>query len=246
MMPENPKLSIIIPTLNEASVIKKTLRQFRECKSHRVELIVSDGGSHDGTPELARQYADKVLVYNGEVRQTIAMGRNAGAEEATGDILIFFDADITLLDPDAFFDTALEVFRTRPDVVAMSGKLQVLPDMARLSDRFFFTLVDWLYVIQNNALHIGAASGEFQMVRQEMFRKLGGYNERLAAGEDQEMFRRLSREGRTYFNRHLTVYHTGRRVHKTGWPRLILIWLANGISVPLFGRSWSKVWEEIR
>lgn len=239
-------ISVIIPTLNEASVIEKTLEQFRSCRTRHVEVIVSDGGSADGTPALAEKYADVVVVHKGGKRQTIAGGRNAGAREAHGDLLAFFDADITIADPDSFFEKAEEVFRTRPDVVALTGNLRVLLPQETRSDWFFFSLINYAYLFLNNVLRMGAASGEFQMMRRDVFQKLGGYREDLAVAEDQEFFRRLARAGKTHFDRRLTVYHTGRRIHKVGWPKILSLWILNGIFVPLFGRSFNSVWKEIR
>jgi len=84
------------------------------------------------------------------------------------------------------------------------------------------------------------------MVRANAFRRVGGYNERLAAAEDHDLFRRLRKIGRTRFEKTLTVFHTGRRAHAVGWPKLLLTWAINGLSVLIFKRSASKEWEEVR
>jgi rSAM/selenodomain-associated transferase 2 len=86
------KLSIIMPVLDEAAAIEAALRQLSPTRARGVELIVVDGGSHDGTPDLARPLADRVL--------TAARGRalqmNAGAAVARGDVLLFLHADTQL------------------------------------------------------------------------------------------------------------------------------------------------------
>lgn len=239
-------ISIIIPTLNEASAILKTLKSFRAGSRHRFEIIVSDGGSQDDTVMIAKTLADKVLSKSGSERQTIAMGRNAGAREATGEYLAFFDADVTIVNIDEFFDKVLQFFERHEDAIALTGHLRVLPEYETLGDGFFFSLVSYVHLIENNLLRVGAASGEFQIVRRSVFEKLGGYREDLAVAEDQEFFRRLAKVGRTYFHRGLTVYHTGRRAHAIGWPRLLAQWLWNDFYVRSFGRSYNKVWKEIR
>jgi glycosyltransferase involved in cell wall biosynthesis len=71
--------------------------------THQHELIVSDGGSSDGTVELAGKYAAAVMVFSGSGRQTIAQGRNDGAKTACGDFFIFLDADCVIPEPDRFF-----------------------------------------------------------------------------------------------------------------------------------------------
>jgi rSAM/selenodomain-associated transferase 2 len=83
--------SIIIPTLNEAVNIERcllALQPLRDC----AEVIVVDGGSVDNTVELATPYADKILLSGrGRARQM-----NQGAQQATGDILLFLHADTAL------------------------------------------------------------------------------------------------------------------------------------------------------
>ena len=84
------------------------------------------------------------------------------------------------------------------------------------------------------------------MIVTDAFMRVGGFDESLAAAEDMDLFRRLSKVGRTRFEPGLTVYHTGRRAHATGWRRLIWEWFTNTTSVWFFKRSASKEWKEIR
>ena len=84
------KISIIIPILNEARVLEKTLSQLQpELGTH--ELIVVDGGSTDNSVRIAEKYGKVVISERGRAKQL-----NAGAAVATGDILIFLHADIWL------------------------------------------------------------------------------------------------------------------------------------------------------
>ena len=89
-------LSIIVPVLDEAAIIVPALQALAPLRARGVEVIVVDGGSRDGTAELARPHADRVI--------TAARGRgaqmNAGADIARGDALLFLHAD-TRLPPDA-------------------------------------------------------------------------------------------------------------------------------------------------
>jgi rSAM/selenodomain-associated transferase 2 len=82
-------VSIIIPTLNEAEFIERTIDLLRRQQSH--QIIVVDGGSTDATLELAKS-ADRVLQSPpGRARQM-----NAGAAHATGDHVLFLHADCAL------------------------------------------------------------------------------------------------------------------------------------------------------
>jgi rSAM/selenodomain-associated transferase 2 len=85
-------LSIVMPVLDEAAGIEGALRALAPYRARGVEVIVVDGGSGDGTPDLARPLADRVL--------TAARGRaaqmNAGAAAAKGEVLLFLHADTRL------------------------------------------------------------------------------------------------------------------------------------------------------
>ena len=90
------RLSIIIPTLNEAAGLGATLAALQTLRAAGCEIIVVDGGSHDGSVALAAPLADAVLTApRGRARQM-----NAGAAWATGEALLFLHAD-TRLPPDA-------------------------------------------------------------------------------------------------------------------------------------------------
>ncbi len=238
-------ISFVIPTLNEIKTIEQTL-QCLTAYSGTHEIIISDGNSKDGTVDICRKYTDNVIVYDKPDRQTIAMARNMGAADAKGEYLVFLDADVVIPDIDRFFETAEEAFRSDERLVALTVQYKVVPEQRTLADGIFFRMLGLQFLLSNNVLRIGAAGGEFQMIAGDAFRTVGGFNEKLAAAEDMDLFQRLSNIGRTRFERSLTVYHTGRRAHTVGWPRLAWEWFTNSMSVWIFKRSASKEWKEIR
>ena len=96
------KISVIIPILNEAKILEKTLSQLQpELGSH--ELIVVDGGSTDASVKIAENYGKVIISERGRAKQL-----NAGAAAATGDILIFLHADIWL-EPGALISVATAI-----------------------------------------------------------------------------------------------------------------------------------------
>lgn len=86
------KLSIVIPALDEAAAIEATLAAAQPVRLRGGEVIVVDGGSRDATRELARPLCDRVI----ESPRGRAVQMNAGAREATGDVLLFLHADTLL------------------------------------------------------------------------------------------------------------------------------------------------------
>lgn len=86
------KLSIIIPTLNEAAIIEAALGRLQGVRSARGEVIVVDGGSDDDTMVLSARYADHVI----SAPRARARQMNAGAALASGEALLFLHADTRL------------------------------------------------------------------------------------------------------------------------------------------------------
>jgi rSAM/selenodomain-associated transferase 2 len=86
------KLSIVMPVLNEAADIAAALWALAPYRARDAEVIVVDGGSSDGTAELARPFADCVIA--GPRGRGAQM--NAGAAAARGDVLLFLHADTRL------------------------------------------------------------------------------------------------------------------------------------------------------
>ncbi len=238
-------ISFIIPTKNEEKVIEKILTCLSEYKGEK-EIIVSDGGSTDKTIEIVKKFTNKIIGYKGDARQTIGQGRNAGAKIATGDFFVFIDADVYVPDINNFFMKIEKIFESNKNIIGVTVPIRVLKDQENFMDKVVFSTLNLFHLILNNYFKIGVAAGEFQMIRKEIFGKTGGYREDLAASEDYEFFRKISKIGKTYFIKNLTIYHTGRRAHKIGWPRLLTEWALNTLSVLFKKESYSKEWKVIR
>ncbi|BBY58826.1 hypothetical protein MSAR_19620 [Mycolicibacterium sarraceniae] len=238
-------ISFVVPTLNEQQTVEKTLACLASYTGEH-EIIVSDDNSTDDTVAICSRYAHTMVRYSEPAKQTIAQARNRGAAAARGDYLVFVDADVLIPDVDDFFRTAHAYFRSDRELVALTGHYRVFPESASAADRYVFTMLSLQFLLQNNILRVGAASGKFQMVSAAAFEKVGGFNPNLVASEDMDLFRRLSRFGRTYFAWDLTVYHSGRRAKAIGWRKLLWQWFSNSVSVFFLNRSVSREWKAIR
>ena len=234
------KLSIIIPTFNEATVIGRSLKQWQRYRSDALEVIVADGGSTDGTLQIARSLADQIARKPDNKPETIARGRNRGAALARGQILIFLDADVIVSDIEAFLAAITACFRQQGNVAATT-RSAIYPAERKMADRIFHGLF-WSYVKFLNRIGRGAAKGECQIIRRTVFQQLGGYNERLGAGEDFELYNRLARQGRLACLE-VPVYESPRRYRQVGYWRLMHQWSVNYIRAaqgkPV--KKWSTV-----
>lgn len=192
-------LSVIIPTWNEEAWLPTLLEALGHCPEVH-ELIVADNHSTDRTVELARK-AECIVVDGG----TPAAGRNAGARVATGDILLFVDADAVV--------TSRHVRR----VLEVLGRLSTIgvlfPVVPMTNDRFTrlcYKIMD-IYVRILGVVGIRQGIGALIGVRAEKFRELGGFREVVSVGEDADFIRRLGDQGFIAYDRSMAVLVSARR-----------------------------------
>ena len=155
-----PELSIIVPVLDEAPQIAERLKRLQALRAQGVELIVVDGGSVDGTAELASALADRVLISaRGRATQM-----NAGAAASQGRVLLFLHADTTLP------ETALQAVLTAVRAGATWGRFDVRIDGRQLLLRIVERMMNW------RSRLTGIATGDQAIfVRREVFERAGAY-----------------------------------------------------------------------
>jgi glycosyltransferase involved in cell wall biosynthesis len=242
----NPRISVIIPTLNEEKLLPGTLTQFttRIKNLFGIELIVSDGGSIDRTLETAKKYADKVIENPPGIKQKISIGRNEGAKAACGKYFYFFNADTRIEKPEKFFEATLKEL-SNPLVAALTCNIHVFPEEKVWKDTIYHTFYN-LYVRIINPLGMGMGRGECHIIKRDVFFKANGYNENLAAGEDYDLYRRIRKLGKIKFMNDLVVYESPRRYRKYGYLKVFWDWTKNSVSVFFRNKAISEEWEQVR
>jgi rSAM/selenodomain-associated transferase 2 len=191
------KVSVIIPTLNEASCVGHTLEQITHDRPD--EIIVADGGSTDSTARIAAQWARVIETHKGR-----AVQQNAAARAASGDILLFLHADCR---PEPGWKRALSRTMERRRCVAGCFQMRIDRDGVcyRAIERGGDLRVRWL------ALPYGD-QGIF--VRRDAFWKLGGFPV-VPLMEDLLFMRRLRKLGSVQLAPH-AIRVSARRWERTG------------------------------
>jgi rSAM/selenodomain-associated transferase 2 len=190
-------VSVIIPTLNEEGCIAETLRELRAQKPH--EIIVSDGGSMDGTRRAAAG-ADCFL----ESQRGRAFQMNDGARRATGDVLLFLHADCRL-EAGAF--SAAEACLQRGRSVAGCFTMHVDASGA------LFRWIDFVAALRVRST--GLIYGDQGLfVRRELFDQLGGFPG-VPILEDVHFSRTLRARGRVAITSK-RIWVSPRRWRRTG------------------------------
>lgn len=239
--------SFIIPTLNEEKLLPQLLNQIYSPsikENFEFEVIISDGGSIDKTVSIAEEFGAKIVKKNSTESQNIAIGRNDGAEMAKGEFLIFVNADVVFADLFTFLKT-IEAKLKKESVLAITMSVKVFPDEVKFIDRIFYTFYN-NYFHFLNFIGLGMGRGECQVVKASVFNKLNGYNNKLAAGEDFDLYKRIRRLGKIYFSRESIVYESPRRYRQEGHFKILFTWLINSLSVIFLNKSHSKKWEQVR
>jgi len=114
-----PALSIVTPSYNQGMFLERTMRSVLDQEYPRLEYIVQDGGSNDGTKELLRSYGDKLHHWESHADSGQAQAINFGFRHATGDILAYLNSDDLLL-PGSLAYVA-RYFNAHPDVDVLYG-----------------------------------------------------------------------------------------------------------------------------
>jgi rSAM/selenodomain-associated transferase 2 len=208
--------SIIIPTLNEAAHLGETLRAL-ESYASTCEIIVVDGGSRDNTVALARRYTWARVIEFGKAQRAAQM--NAGAAVASGKVLLFLHADVSL--PQDFISaiqTALHNKQCIGQCVGGCFAFGFPPEVSR-AFRLYARGINW-------RTHWGwNVSGDQALwVRREIFDQLGGFRS-LPMMEDLEFFAALKQCGRVALLKQPVIV-SPRRWQKRGLVRTALLMYA--------------------
>ncbi|MFA6235147.1 MAG: glycosyltransferase, partial [Bacteroidota bacterium] len=204
-------ISIIIPAFNEEKLLPQLLSQFPPDLLRRMnaEVVISDGGSSDRTVEISAEYGAVVVRHPEDRRQTIAEGRNRGAEIAQGDIFVFINADVRISDAERFLAEARRMIGIA-GIAGVTSVVHVFPEEETLADRLFHVWHN-SYVRFLNLIGEGMGRGECQILSAQMFHQIGGYNPAMVAGEDYDLFRRVRKRGRIFMMKGVIVYEAPRR-----------------------------------
>ncbi|WP_445398299.1 TIGR04283 family arsenosugar biosynthesis glycosyltransferase [Zobellella sp. An-6] len=198
--------SIIMPVLNEAAILPRTLAALPP-GGGQAEVILVDGGSTDESAALARRAGVRVVTSApGRARQM-----NAGAAEARGELLLFLHADTRL--PPGVLSTVEQALSRRHwgrFDITISGRHPLLKLVAAL--------------VNLRSRLTGIATGDQAIfVRRSSFERIGGFPDQPLM-EDIELSKRLKRLGRPACLRH-KAHTSGRRWESRGLFRTIwLMW----------------------
>jgi glycosyltransferase involved in cell wall biosynthesis len=198
-------VSVVIPAKNEERYLPLLLEGLAKQTLKPVQIILADAKSTDSTRALAE--ASGLIVVEGGMP---GPGRNAGAKIATGDMLLFLDADVQIRDP-KFIESAVKEMTERgldiasPDMVLVNGSRA-----DRLGHYIYCKYVRAWGAVRPHA------PGFCIFVTRALFEQVGGFDPTIVLCEDHEFAARAGKRGKFGFLNSMTIGVTDRRFRRDG------------------------------
>jgi glycosyltransferase involved in cell wall biosynthesis len=185
-----PQVSVVMPVHNARPFLDESVGSILQQTLRHLEFVILDDASTDGSLERLRHWAAgdaRIQLHESRTRLGLSGSSNAVVARARAPIVARMDAD-DIAHPDRL-RRQLAVLQSRPDVVvvgALCDGIDATGRTVRPRDR-------WRLVRRSPYLPFAHGSAMF---RRDVFTQLGGYDERAAGGEDQNLFRRMTAQGR--------------------------------------------------
>lgn len=174
-------ISVIIPVRNEEKNLKEFLPLIKKLnKPQDYELIIVDGCSSDKTVNVAKKYGAKVFAQKGKLG--VANAKNIGLKNAKSNIVLFLEADHRIKDRNIF----KKLERKFKDLKLDAATVFIWP----IRSNFLSKIIS----VESDITHYSKdprPTCTLSMFKKSVLKKVGGYDENLGYGEDQELAERI-------------------------------------------------------
>lgn len=211
------RISVVVCAYNEEAYLSGCLHSVLAQSRPPDEVLVVNNASTDGTRRLAERF-DGVDVID-EARRGLVHAREAGRRHATGDLLVYLDADSRL--PLGWIEMAERAFASRPGLVGLSGAFRYYDwdPWGRLLIRLYdIAVAPVTHALVHHVLRIGAVfyGGAF-CVRRDALEAIGGFDTAIDFhGEDTNLGRRLTAIGAVRLSFRCPAHTSARRFRACG------------------------------
>lgn len=240
-------ISVIVCAHNEEHYLAACLHSLLAQTRRPDEIIVINNASVDSTAAVARAVPGVRVI--DEPRKGLVVARERGRREASGDVLVYVDADCRA--PLSWLARIESRFARDPSLLALSGNYRFYDwdwwgrTLLRAYD---FTLGPATHVLVKYVLRIGVVfyGGNFA-VRREALDRIGGFDTTIEFhGEDTNLGRRLSRIGKVNLRYDCYLYTSARRYTAMGKGAVFRLYVRNFVSEILYHRPKDRVHLDVR
>lgn len=181
-----PTVSVIIPTYNRASVLKRAIESVLAQDFHDFEIVVVDDGSTDNTPEVLASYQQICVIR--QDHRGVSAARNAGTARASGRLITFLDSDDLWLPGKLSVQVAF--LNTNPDALICQTEEIWVRNGIKVNPRKRHKKYSGM--IFEQCLELCIVSPSAVMMRRRLFDKIGGFDETLPVCEDYDLWLRTA------------------------------------------------------
>ncbi|MCK5320724.1 glycosyltransferase [Candidatus Parcubacteria bacterium] len=194
---DKPLVSIIIPTRDRSELLRRCLDCLKNQTYKNIEIIVVDGNSELNDVEIAKEYTDKVFVFDKKGDHRCAQ-RNLGVKKASGKYVLIIDSDMELTE---------KVIESCVDIMEADNKTRgvTIPERSigkgfwakcKALEKSFYAGVDWMEAAR--------------FFKCEDFLQVNGYNENMTSGEDWDLSQRIGGLGKIKRTAEFLNHNEGR------------------------------------
>lgn len=230
-----PKVSVVIKSYNHAAYIGQTIRSILEQSFQDFEIIVTDDGSTDGTPDIVRQFSDSRIKLEILPRNHgISLAMNLSISRATGEYIAILNSDDFALP--GRLEKQVNFLNSKPDVSVVVGLPMPVDDDGKPCESYNdfdrplsfpdFKTATWLnsFFFKGNCICAPTA-----MIRRSVYMDIGEYNPRLTNIQDFDIWIRILSAGHTIFMlpEKLTAFRIRKGLQNMSAPRIDTILRGN-------------------
>ena len=228
-MTDQPLVSIITPSFNQAHYIEATIQSVLGQDHPRIEYIIVDGGSTDGTLDIIKKYEDKLAFWVSEKDKGQTDAINKGFARATGDILAWINSDDTY-EPGAV-SAAVNYLQEHPEVGMVYADCNFINEQGRVIGKFGSAQTDYR-LLRQGYVHIPQQTMFF---RADLWRQVGPLDPSFYFAMDYDLWTRLA--ARTELKYLPGQVWANFRLHTSGktiaaddrcWPEMVRVHYRDG------------------